>query len=53
MFHRTIALYLARAGTVLHNRCNTAPCSQAYVVFFALLTHGHIYIQVQFSIEEY
>lgn len=45
MFHRTIALHLAQTGTVLHNRCDTAPYSQTPVTSksFAPLTHGHTY----------
>lgn len=31
MFHRTIAPHRAQTGTVLHHRCDTAPCSQTAV----------------------
>lgn len=50
MFHRTIALHRAQTGTVLHNRCDTAPCSQTPVTskHVAPLTRGHTYTSVIF-----
>lgn len=33
MFPHTIALHWAQTGTVLENRCDTAPCSQTRVPF--------------------